>query len=111
MCPCGTIRPVIIWCHAPRIFPKRGTCVGDPPTLQEGALQSGLADCYDQGLVRAVGVSNYGAKQLRKVHDNLARRGVPLASAQVRPGPVFFPRVAAIVLVLVLVLAVLGGRW
>ena len=52
-----------------------------PP--QELALWNGLADCYEQGLVRAVGVSNYGPKQLRKVHKDLAKRGVPLASAQV----------------------------
>ena len=28
--------------------------------LQEIALWNGLADCYEQGLVKAVGVSNYG---------------------------------------------------
>lgn len=52
-------------------------------STQEGALQTGLADCYEQGLVKAVGVSNYGPKQLRKVHAALLERGVPLASAQV----------------------------
>ena len=52
--------------------------------LQEWALWNGLADCYEQGLVRAVGVSNYGPKQLRKVHAQFASRGVPLASAQVQ---------------------------
>lgn len=36
-----------------------------------------------QGLVRAVGVSNYGPKQLLKIHDYLTARGVPLCSAQV----------------------------
>lgn len=51
--------------------------------MQEGALQNGLADCYEQGLVRAVGVSNYGPKQLKKVHAALLKREVPLASAQV----------------------------
>ncbi|KXZ43023.1 hypothetical protein GPECTOR_106g117 [Gonium pectorale] len=43
--------------------------------LQELALQAGLADCYDQGLVRAVGVSNYGPQQLEKIHAALAKRG------------------------------------
>lgn len=47
-------------------------------------MQAGLADCYDQGLVKAVGVSNYGPKQLRKIHKYLQGRGVPLAAAQVR---------------------------
>ncbi|WOL06261.1 pyridoxal reductase, chloroplastic [Canna indica] len=36
------------------------------------------------GLVRAVGVSNYGPKQLIKIHDYLESRGVPLCSAQVQ---------------------------
>lgn len=36
-----------------------------------------------QGLVQAVGVSNYGPKQLLKIHDYLKDRGVPLCSAQV----------------------------
>jgi hypothetical protein len=35
--------------------------------LQEWAQVKGLAACYTEGLVREVGVSNYGAKQLRKV--------------------------------------------
>ncbi|GMH42271.1 hypothetical protein BSKO_10190 [Bryopsis sp. KO-2023] len=52
--------------------------------LQEIALWNGLADCYEQGLVDAVGVSNYGPKELKKLHKNLASRGVPLASAQVQ---------------------------
>jgi len=37
-----------------------------------------------QGLVRAVGVSNYGPQQLVKIHDYLKTRGVPLCSAQVQ---------------------------
>ncbi|PNH00308.1 hypothetical protein TSOC_013877, partial [Tetrabaena socialis] len=52
--------------------------------LQELALQAGLADCYEQGLVRAVGVSNYGPQQMGKVYAALAKRGVPLGSAQVQ---------------------------
>jgi len=51
--------------------------------LQEWALWNGLADCYEQGLVRAVGVSNYGAKELIRVARDFEKRGVPLASAQV----------------------------
>ncbi|KAJ4835909.1 Pyridoxine 4-dehydrogenase [Turnera subulata] len=53
-----------------------------PP--QELALWNGLVAMYEQGLVRAVGVSNYGPKQLLKVHDYLKARGVPLCSAQVQ---------------------------
>jgi pyridoxine 4-dehydrogenase len=51
--------------------------------LQEWALWNGLADCYEQGLVSAVGVSNYGAKELVRVARDFEKRGVPLASAQV----------------------------
>ncbi|KAK9122259.1 hypothetical protein Syun_019876 [Stephania yunnanensis] len=39
---------------------------------------------YEKGLVRAVGVSNYGPKQLLKIYDYLKSRGVPLSSAQVQ---------------------------
>ncbi|MED6126582.1 Pyridoxine 4-dehydrogenase, variant 3 [Stylosanthes scabra] len=39
---------------------------------------------YDKGLVKAVGVSNYGPKQLLKIHDYLKRCGVPLCSAQLQ---------------------------
>eukprot|EP00879_Flechtneria_rotunda_P032354 GHRR01035546.1.p1 GENE.GHRR01035546.1~~GHRR01035546.1.p1 ORF type:complete len:247 (+),score=57.22 GHRR01035546.1:528-1268(+) len=52
--------------------------------LQEWALWNGLADCYEAGLVREVGVSNYGAKELLRVAKDLRRRDVPLASAQVQ---------------------------
>ncbi|KAL2550827.1 Pyridoxal reductase [Forsythia ovata] len=52
--------------------------------LQERALWDGLVAMYDKGLVRAVGVSNYGPKQLLKIHDYLKARGVPLCSAQVQ---------------------------
>eukprot|EP00891_Asterochloris_glomerata_P008451 jgi/Astpho2/8451/Aster-07637 len=52
--------------------------------LQERALWDGLVALYDEGLVQAVGVSNYGPKQMRKIHAHLTARGVPLASAQVQ---------------------------
>ena len=39
--------------------------------------------CNAQDLVRAVGVSNYGPRQLERINDYLTERGVPLASAQV----------------------------
>lgn len=42
-----------------------------------------LADAYEAGLVEAVGVSNYNADQVRRAHDVLARRGIPLTSNQV----------------------------
>ncbi len=42
-----------------------------------------LADAVEAGKVRAVGVSNYSAEQMRTAHAALARRGIPLASNQV----------------------------
>jgi pyridoxine 4-dehydrogenase len=52
--------------------------------FQEGALWQGIADVYDEGLCEAVGVSNYGPKQLVKFADCMAERQVPLATAQVQ---------------------------
>jgi len=47
------------------------------------ALMGFMADAVDAGKVRAVGVSNYSAQQLRTAHAALAKRGIPLASNQV----------------------------
>ena len=41
-----------------------------------------MADAVEAGKVRAVGVSNYSAEQLREAHRALAGRGVPLASIE-----------------------------
>jgi len=42
-----------------------------------------LADAVEAGKVKAVGVSNYSAEQMRIAHAVLAKRGIPLASNQV----------------------------
>jgi len=47
------------------------------------ALMGFMADAVDAGKVRAVGVSNYSAQQLRTAHAALAERGIPLAANQV----------------------------
>ena len=57
-------------------FPSRRV---DIPRLMEL-----MADAVDAGKVRAVGVSNYSAAQMRAAYEVLARRGVPLASNQVQ---------------------------
>jgi aryl-alcohol dehydrogenase-like predicted oxidoreductase len=41
-----------------------------------------MADAVEAGKVRAVGVSNYSAEQLRQAHAALAERGIPLASVE-----------------------------
>lgn len=51
---------------------------------QESALWNGIADVYDAGLCEAVGVSNYGPKQLEKVARKMKDREVPLAVAQIQ---------------------------
>jgi aryl-alcohol dehydrogenase-like predicted oxidoreductase len=51
--------------------------------LSTRALMDVLADAVAEGKVRAVGVSNYNAEQMRRAHEALDRRGVPLASNQV----------------------------
>jgi aryl-alcohol dehydrogenase-like predicted oxidoreductase len=43
-----------------------------------------MADAVEAGKVRAVGVSNYSAEQMRLAHAALAERGIPLASNQVQ---------------------------
>jgi pyridoxine 4-dehydrogenase len=52
--------------------------------LQEKLMWDGLVAIYDAGLVDAIGLSNYGPKQLEKIHKYLTKRGVPLASVQVQ---------------------------
>ncbi|MDQ3699776.1 MAG: aldo/keto reductase [Chloroflexota bacterium] len=54
------------------------------PLLTVDARMDALASAVEAGLARAVGVSNYGAADLRKAHYALARRGIPLASNQVQ---------------------------
>ena len=51
--------------------------------LRIESLMAALADEVAAGRVRAVGVSNYSAEQMRRAHRALAARGVPLASNQV----------------------------
>ncbi len=50
------------------------------------AQMNAMADLVEQGKIRAVGVSNYGARAMRKAHAALARRGIPLASNQIQYG-------------------------
>ena len=49
-----------------------------------GRLMALMADEVEAGRVRAIGVSNYSAAQVRVAHAALAERGLPLASVQVQ---------------------------
>ena len=51
---------------------------------QEWQLLDGLADLYEQGLVKGVGLSNYGPKRLKQVYKKLSDRGVPILTLQVQ---------------------------
>ncbi len=46
-------------------------------------LMNRVADAVEAGKVKAAGVSNYSAAQMREAHAALAKRGIPLASNQV----------------------------
>jgi aryl-alcohol dehydrogenase-like predicted oxidoreductase len=43
-----------------------------------------MADLVEAGVIRSVGVSNFSAKRMRRAHEALAKRGLPLASNQVQ---------------------------
>ena len=51
---------------------------------QEWPLLDGLADLYEQGEVKGVGLSNYGSKRLKKVYQKFQERGVPITTLQVQ---------------------------
>jgi aryl-alcohol dehydrogenase-like predicted oxidoreductase len=53
------------------------------PLVSIPRLMERMADAVQSGTIKAVGVSNYSADQMRIAHAALARRGVPLASNQV----------------------------
>jgi aryl-alcohol dehydrogenase-like predicted oxidoreductase len=56
-------------------FPARRVDIPD--------LMQFMADAVEAGKIKAVGVSNYSAAQMRTAYQILARRGIPLASNQV----------------------------
>lgn len=55
-----------------------------PNAWSNAEYWDGLAECYEKGLVKGVGVSNYGSDAVRACHDVLAERGIPLASNQIQ---------------------------
>lgn len=48
------------------------------------AEMNAMADLVENGLIRSVGVSNFNADRMRRAHDALAERGLPLAVNQVQ---------------------------
>ncbi|ADI64975.1 aldo/keto reductase [Trichormus azollae] len=51
---------------------------------QEVGLLDGLADLYEQGLVKGVGLSNYGTKRLLWVDKRFQERRIPIKTLQVQ---------------------------
>jgi len=66
--------------HPDIVQPLRKFGLGKP---KDEELWEGLADCVEHGLVRNVGVCNYGPTLLRQAQDALGRRGVRLVSNQI----------------------------
>ena len=52
--------------------------------MGQRTLMNALADEVERGRIRAIGISNYSAEQMRQAHGFLAARGIPLAVNQVR---------------------------
>jgi aryl-alcohol dehydrogenase-like predicted oxidoreductase len=48
------------------------------------AEMEAMADLVDSGKIRSVGISNFNADQMRRAHESLKKRGLPLAVNQVR---------------------------
>lgn len=55
-----------------------------PSAYANEAYWDGMAQAYEQGIIKAVGVSNYGVDALKACHAALAKRGIPLASNQIQ---------------------------
>ncbi len=53
------------------------------PLFNIETMMEGLAICVEEGLARAVGVSNFNQSQMLRAYSALARRNIPLASNQV----------------------------
>lgn len=52
-------------------------------SIKDEIYWEGLAECYHRGLVKNVGVCNYGSTLVMRCQEALAKRNVPLASNQI----------------------------
>ena len=55
-----------------------------PNAWSNAEYWDGLAMVYEKGLVKSVGVSNYGSDALRACHESLSDRGIALATNQIQ---------------------------
>ncbi|MEY3299906.1 MAG: hypothetical protein RLZZ597_3166 [Cyanobacteriota bacterium] len=51
---------------------------------QEGPFLEGLMDLFEQGQVKAIGLSNFGPQRLRLAHQRFQARGIAIATLQVQ---------------------------
>ncbi|KAG0558659.1 hypothetical protein KC19_10G044300 [Ceratodon purpureus] len=54
------------------------------PTFSNAALMESLKEAVEEGLTRAVGVSNFSKEQMEEADDLLSQYGIPLTSNQVQ---------------------------
>ena len=54
------------------------------PPVPISVWMEAMADAFKEGLIRAIGVSNYSPNQVKIAADALARHNIPLASNQVK---------------------------
>lgn len=52
--------------------------------MSQETLMNSLADEMEKGRIGAIGVSNYSAEEMKKAHEILAKRNIPLAVNQVK---------------------------
>lgn len=52
--------------------------------MSQETLMNALADEVEKGTIGGIGVSNYSAAEMKKAHDILAKRNIPLAVNQVK---------------------------
>lgn len=57
--------------------------LGIPVKSKDEIYWEGLAECYNRGLVKNVGVCNYGPTLIKRCQDVLGKKNVPLASNQI----------------------------
>lgn len=69
--------------HMPDIVQPLTKLLGQKADPKDQIYWDGVAECYHQGLIKNVGVCNYGPTLLMQCQEHLAKRGVPLASNQI----------------------------
>jgi len=69
--------------HMPDIVQPMNKFLSKKEQPKDEIYWDGLAECYHRGLVKNIGVCNYGPTLLMRCQDALAKRGVPLVSNQI----------------------------